>query len=136
MQISMSMLTKYLFNLFWYTDMEGDVPDNFSVYDEDIERIRDLIKSYHDEEPWRLGVDYLLGNPWYSTEHLIRNSFPYENDEIQRVLLYMRKKLWPDAGPVPLGGPPGVKLIATGLREWWDSRAALREQAQKEGCQT
>lgn len=54
-----------------------------------------------DREILLLGVDYLLSNPHIDTTIFQESEYPWSDEEMRRVILEIRKRLWPDQPMTP-----------------------------------
>jgi hypothetical protein len=61
-------------------------------------------------EQLRLGIEYALGNPDLDIEFLMHEKDFCEPDEMRELLRYVWEFIWPNALPIPQGGPPGVSI--------------------------
>ncbi len=61
-------------------------------------------------EELRLGIEYALGNPDLDIEFLMHDKGFCKPDEMRELLRYVWEFIWPNALPVPPGGPPGVSI--------------------------
>jgi hypothetical protein len=61
-------------------------------------------------EQLRLGLEYALGNPDLDIEFLMHEKDFCEPDDMRELLRYVWEFIWPNALPIPQGGPPGVSI--------------------------
>jgi hypothetical protein len=66
----------------------------------------------------RIAIEHILANPEINCEDLGNSRFPFDDEEIRVILFYAWKVIWPNADPIIPGGPAGVKLVHTPLKEW------------------
>jgi hypothetical protein len=62
-------------------------------------------------EQLRLGIEYVLGNPEIDTKFLMDDPHFRSQDEMHELLRYVWEVIWPNALPIPLGGPLGVTIV-------------------------
>ena len=62
-------------------------------------------------EQLRLGIEYVLGNPDLDIKFLMNNPHFCEQNELRELLRYVWEVLWPNALPIPPGGPSGVTIV-------------------------
>jgi hypothetical protein len=120
MDISDQMVSFYLRNVTSVYFAEHDLPpDELSGYLEYVEGMKKEAVFHGDLETLRLGFEHLLGNPQLETEPLAATEYPFRESEIREIVRYARKIIWPDAAPIPPGGPPGVKIVRMSIDDWW-----------------
>jgi hypothetical protein len=100
-----------------YAEDHGVPPNDLSEYDRLIENVRYGATRHGHFDLLRLGIEHLLGRGVSLKDWLKPCPFGDEAD-LREGLAYMHKKLWPDAGPIPPGGPPGVELVPCPWEVW------------------
>jgi hypothetical protein len=96
------------------TDTEGledDWPEDLEGYYGYIQQIESLARYEGYLEQLRLGIEYALGNPDLDIEFLMDNPHFCEQNELRELLRYIWETIWPNALPIPSGGPPGVTIV-------------------------
>jgi hypothetical protein len=109
--LSEHRLRKYLGRL---TDTEGlqdDMPEDLEGYYSYTLDIQWSTRRNGYLEQLRLGIEYILGNPEIDTKFLMRNPHFCSQDEMHELLHYVWEVLWPNALPIPPGGPLGVTIV-------------------------
>lgn len=101
-------------------------PEDFSIFDEYIEEMVESARHYGHTDILKPGIEYLLGHPELDLQpYGSSENWVWNNDEVRALLFYVRDRLWPDAGPLPDGGPPGVELVPAPGPEWNYSMPAV-----------
>jgi hypothetical protein len=119
MKISKELVTHYLTSLTNTYIARFDLPpDPLDGYHDYVMRIGKDASDAGELDALKLALEHVLGNPDISSLRLASTTYPFEEEEVRDILRYMRKTLWPDAGPISPGGPPGVELVDMPLWEW------------------
>jgi hypothetical protein len=101
-------------------------PGELSAFDHDIAKMVERAQVYGHVEILRPSIEYLLAHPEIDLEHFgSADNWVWENDEVRALLVHIRKRLWPDAGPLAAGAPPGAELVPAPGREWNYSMPAV-----------
>lgn len=78
---------------------------NFSGFDSDMDRMATGARERGHYEILKPGLEYLLAHPELDLEsYWSSESWVWDDEEVRAVLIYLRDRLRPDAGPVPEGG--------------------------------
>jgi hypothetical protein len=90
--------------------LQDDMPEDlegYYIYALDIQR-----SARHEGylEQLRLGIEYVLGNPEIDTKFLMDDPHFCSQDEMHELLRYVWEVIWPNALPIPPGGPLGVSI--------------------------
>ena len=121
--ISGGMLARYIGNMLFYSQETFIVPEDFSLYHGGIDGAQWQAAFFGDEEPLRLGLEYILTHPEHKMTDYRFGDFSMEEEEIREVLAYAHRRLWPQYEPIPEGGPPNIKLVSMQWPDWrkyWD----------------
>jgi hypothetical protein len=124
MEISNDMLDHYLdyVTVGWF-DRNDTLPDDINDYYNCVMDIKLDATRRNDLEPLRMGLEYLLCNPQVSLEaHGYR--YPYDDGEVREIIRYIRKTIWPEAGPINCDAVKDLKLVYTSKFDWWEQRIA------------
>ena len=105
-------------------DLDGQVPEDLSAYDDEIDDIVVGATRHNDLEHLRLAVDYLLLHPDIPlAERYMNLNYEYEEDEARELLAYFRQKAWPDLPPPDPEEVKDVRIVDTMMiSEWWEQR--------------
>ncbi|NJO55293.1 MAG: hypothetical protein HC834_01880 [Rhodospirillales bacterium] len=124
MDISYNIIQYYLQTItVAYFGTHDMPPDDLSGYDRYVEDLRIKAIRHRDLDALRLGFEYLLAHPEINLEEQYQGGrYPFDDAELREIIAYTRSKLWPDAGPIPPDGPPGVRLVQMSIDDWWKSR--------------
>jgi hypothetical protein len=109
--LSEHRLGKYLNCLTDVVGLEDDMPEDLEGY---YGYALDILSRARYEgylEQLRLGIEYVLGNPDLDTKFLLYDPHFCSQDEMHELLYYVWEAIWPNALPIPPGGPPGVTLV-------------------------
>lgn len=131
MNVSLNMLAHHLDNLLDYPQEHEEFPQQFSIFDPYIEAIHYRAQYFNEEEPLRLGIEYLLTHPEIKLARWVNGEYTFDEQDVQRALAYMHQRLWPQHEPIPPEGPSDVTLVSMPLLEWREVRMQLK--AQQEG---
>ena len=94
-------------------------PESFSVFDPYIDQMAAAARERGHFEILKPGIEYLVTHPEVDLESYGSDeNWVWSHDEVRALLIYIRNRLWPDAGPLPEGGPPGVELVPAPGLEW------------------
>jgi hypothetical protein len=91
--------------------LEDDWPEDLEGYYGYTQQIQSRARYEGYLEQLRLGIEYALGNPDLDIEFLMDNPHFCSQDELRELLRYVWEVLWPNALPIPLGGPSGVTIV-------------------------
>jgi hypothetical protein len=125
-EISQWMIALYLqqVTVSWFAVEDlpaADVAD----YGRLIKQMRDQAQREDELDALRLGLEYILAHPEFAVGPLTNLRYGFREDYLRKLIAYAHSLLWPDAAPIPPGGPPGVTVTDTPLREWreaWHGR--------------
>ena len=96
-----------------------DFGEDLSVFDQYIDEMVESARYRRHYEILKPGIEYLLSHPELDLRgYGSGENWYWTDDEIRALLIYIRTRLWPDAGPLPEGGPPGVELVPAPGLEW------------------
>jgi len=84
-----------------------------------------------DLDQLRLAFDHILGNPQIDASEYGKTRYPFDDADVREIIAFARSVIWPDAGDVPPGGPPGIRLVRTRVSDWKASQAQQRGQSRK-----
>jgi hypothetical protein len=90
---------------------DGDWPEDLEGYYGYIRQIESLARYEEYLEQLRLGIEYALGNPDLDIEFLLYDPHFCSQDELRELLRYVWEVIWPNALPIPPGGPSGVTIV-------------------------
>jgi hypothetical protein len=123
MEISRPMVCHYIDSVTmpWFDDHD-DPPDDLEGYHDSAMAAKWWAEKRGDLDALKLALEHILATPEIDCEGLNGALYGYEDEDMREIIDYMRKTLWPDAAPMPPGGPPGVKLVPMPLEQWWESR--------------
>ena len=125
MDIPESLINYYLSQVtVGYFNRNELPPEDLSGYDPQITRVEMLALSDDEMEPLKLGLEYLLGNPQIDCQAFNGGRYPFNDKRVREIIEYVWRSLWPDAEPIPPGGPPGVRLVKMPLADWRARRKA------------
>ncbi|MEW6734349.1 MAG: hypothetical protein AB1489_23690 [Acidobacteriota bacterium] len=123
MKISKAIISYYLADvtLAWFNNNDLPPKDIFQ-YHHCIMQMQLGAISHGDLNELRLAFEYLLANPQINCEEFAGDRYPYDDKEVREIIHYAWQTIWPDAQPIPPGGPVDVELINTSLDDWWAQR--------------
>ena len=101
-----------------YFGEHDDVPDDVAGYYEYVEDMKRQAIRFGDLDALKLAFEHILVNPEIDTVTLSQANFPYEEEEVREIIRYAWETIWPDADPIPPGGPPGVRIVDISPEEW------------------
>jgi hypothetical protein len=120
MEISRDMISFYLRKITSVYFGKHDIPpDDLSGYLDFVSDMRKHAERKGDLDYLRLGFEHVLANPNIDTVELAATDYPFDDAEVREIIHYAWKTIWPDAAPIPPGGPPGVKIVPMSLDDWW-----------------
>lgn len=99
-------------------------PAALSGYGRQVTVLESLALKNQEDDVLRLGFEHILGNPAFDCTPVSGGRYPYTSDQIREIIGFVWQTLWPDAGPVPPGGPPDVRLVPMPLEAWRATRKA------------
>lgn len=103
----------------YFLEPRDGFPRDLSVFDEYIDEMVESARHYRHSDIMRPGIEYLLTHPELALQtYGSAENWVWSNDQVRALLLHMRDRLWPDAGPLPEGGPHGVELVSAPGLEW------------------
>lgn len=122
MQIPYSLINFYLSQItVGYFSRNELPPDDVTGYADQLVHLEGLAIQHRELEPLRLGLEYLLSHPEIDTRELNGGRYPLNDRRVREIMHYVWKSLWPDAEPVPPGGPENVHLVRMSLEQWRSS---------------
>lgn len=103
----------------YFLEPRIDFPEDLSAFDSYIDNMVESARYRGHLDILKPGIEYVLAHPELDLEgYGSPENWIWENDEVRALLVYIRNRLWPDAGPLPEGGPPGVELVPAPGLEW------------------
>ena len=112
MKVPKSLFRVYLSHITaGYFAKHDSPPESLDGYDLYVEDIRRDLAREGNEEKFRAALDHVLGNTQIDSALLVTTIYPFDDPEVREILRYVREELWPDAGPVPPGGPPDFEFL-------------------------
>ena len=98
---------------------ESTVPlDELHRFDAFMQDVRNGLDWYEQDEPLRLSLEHLLAKPDYDLSTFFLGSSFETDEEMRPIVTYFYERLWPDAPPIPEGGPPNVELVPAPPPDW------------------
>jgi len=124
MKISTSMLNYYLRNITvsWFGN-EDVPPDSIKEYLPLVESMKQMAIYHNDLEDLKLGFEYLLTHPDVDYEAFAGGRYPYESDEIRKIIEFAYLTIWSAHWPTQPNN--SVQLISMSLEDWWVNRSLL-----------
>jgi hypothetical protein len=123
MKISDHLVMIYISFIEAYLATHDLAPDRAEEWDPDIDNMGKAATMKGDMEILRLAIEHILEHPEINAEALFDTPYALGEEAARAALARARQRLWPDAGPIPKGGPPGVALIHMPEDEWRAARA-------------
>jgi hypothetical protein len=123
MKISSHLVSSYLMYIDAYFATHDLAPDQVEGWDPDIDNMGKAALENGEMEILRLAIEHVLEHPEISAEDLIDTSYSLGERAARAALARARERLWPNAGPIPKGGPAGVSLIRMSADDWRAARA-------------
>ena len=123
MDISLSMVKHYLDDVTvgWFDDHDLP-PENVADYLPRVLEMKKGAAKHGDLEALKLAFEHILANRRIDCEILGGGRYPFDDKDVREIIAFAWKTIWPDARPIPPGGPPGVRLIEMPLEQWRASR--------------
>jgi hypothetical protein len=126
MKISKTMAKYYLsyITVAWFGD-HPEPPETVEEYGPLVRNIKALAEPAGDL-PWlRLALEELLTNPTSNLKEFDGGHYPYSSDQIQDLLHYVWKTLWPGSRLPRTGDGPVVELVSMSAEEWIEHRKLM-----------
>ena len=112
MEIKESVITHYLadITISWFNENEYP-PDELHGYAQCVNWMKGNAEKRGELDLLKLAFEHILANPDVDCERLAGGRYPYDDEEMREIIEYAWQKLWPDAPPIPDGGPPDVTIV-------------------------
>jgi|SRR4051794_3648418 hypothetical protein len=126
MKISKTMVKYYLSYLtVGYFGDHAEPAENLEEYAPIVRNIRVLAERAGDL-PWlRVALEHLLTNPGVNLKEYDGGHYPFSREQIEEILYYLWKTLWPDAQLGETGEGPAVQLLEMSADDWLNYRKSL-----------
>ena len=122
------MVRSYIWHVTGFWIIKNDIPaDNLAEYDSFIENMKASAIHFGDLDALKIAFEYILLNSDINTESLTDSDYPWDNEEVRKIIHYAWEKIWPNSSihPEKLSN---VKLVDIPINEWREQNMKLKHE--------
>ncbi len=119
MEISQDMIEFYLSHVLDLAiAIHGAPPEELRGYDRHIAEMAEKASRSGELDILRRGLEHILCTPELAAAELSQSAYSWSEKEVRRVLAYIRKQVWPEAGEIDQAEAAACKLVPQSLSAW------------------